>query len=124
MYLSCYGDTGNGVIVKVGVFDAVGVLLGVNVAVDVKEGVNVAVFVDVFEAVGVLLAVNVTVGVEVKVGEGVIVGVFVGVPVFIKGVGLNVVVPDDSVAVKANVELGVAVGELSGASETAMTPTQ
>jgi hypothetical protein len=80
------------------------------------------------DSVGETKIVDVTVGVGVKVGvsvavdEGVIVGVSDGVCVNIAGSGLKV--REGTVAVAANVGLGVAVGDESGARETAITPIQ
>ena len=128
MCLSYYGVTGKGVIVTVGVFVEVGVLLGVYVAVGVYEGVNVAVFVGVsvggIRSVGVDVTVGVTEGVSVNVDVGVFVGVSVTVPVIISNVGLKKSVGEGCVAVFANVGLGVAVADESGARVIAITPTQ
>ena len=72
--------------------------------------------------VAVAVTDGVNVGVFVSVGEGVIVGVSDGVGVNIDGSGLDVM--DGTVAVAANVGLGVAVGDVSGASEIAINPMQ
>lgn len=125
--LAYYGDiTGKGEIVTVGVLDGVGVLLGVDEGVHVKDAVMVNVFVG--DSVGgtkmvaVDVAEGVKVGVFVAVDEGVMVGVSDGVWVNIDGSGLKVT--DGAVAVDANVGLGVAVGDESGAREIAIMPIQ
>jgi hypothetical protein len=58
----------------------------------------------------------------VSVGDGVHVGVLVTVPVTIERVALGS--GKASVAVEANVGLGEATGDVSGASITATTPRQ
>jgi hypothetical protein len=128
IYLSYYWVAGKGVMVTVGLPVAVGVLLGVGVLVGVNDGVEVDVFVAVFvggrRSVGEAVIVGVTEGVRVKVAVGVFVDVSVTVPVTISKVGLRNNVGDDWVDVLANVGLGVAVAEESGASEIAIAPTQ
>lgn len=104
--------------------DAVKVREGVNVYDGVKLGVMEGVSVGDTNIVTVLEADGVNDGVSVSVGDGVTDGVSDAVAVIIEGSGLEVRISSGCVAVRANVGLGVAVGEESGASMTAIPPIQ
>ena len=109
-----------GVEVLVGVYVADGMEVAVAVAVFVGVLVGGIKSVDVEVGSAVMEAVGVYVVVGVSVGEGVI----DGVEVKMDGSGLEVTAGSSGVTVDAKVELGVIVADWSGASMTAIPPTQ